>query len=97
MFRLLTRKQFANHFESIMPGLGEPGSALWTPEWDGKQAKWFVSIRPVTFEDHNFWVWIEEHCRGLVRCYSSDIDGNQEWWGFTSRNDVELWLLKWGA
>lgn len=95
MFKLLTRQQFAEHFENMGPGLGEDDSVLWTPEWDGKQANWFVSIKPVTFEDSNFWTWIEYHCRGLVRCYSS---GNEEeWWGFTHRNDVELWLLKWGA
>lgn len=95
MFDVLNRKQFRQYWETLIPELSTlEQSPLWIPEApSGVKSRWFVKVKPIQFEDPNFWIWHTKNCRGLVRCYSS---GNEEeWWGFTHRADIAWWLLKW--
>lgn len=91
----LDRREFADMFEREMPGLGEEGSALWIPETEqipGEPSRWFVMI-PRTPTDNHIRKWTLQNCKGLVRCYSSgEYD---EWWGFTHKGDIPLFLLRW--
>jgi len=102
---MLSRKRFANIFNKARAGLGDEGSALWIPEEDSmRKSKWFVCIKPIyttlgTFPSrHNkevYWAWVSATCTGKVRCYSSDYDNKQEWWGFEQKSDIAFWMLKW--
>lgn len=95
---MITRKQFKQMFNNIGDNLGESNSPLWIPEQQegGKKSRWFVKIRPICRANRKeFWMWCSRHCRGQVLCYSSSPRENEEWWGFTNRTDVVLFLLKW--
>lgn len=103
---MLTREQFAQMFEEEKPGLGLPNSPLWVAEqgMDGyphARCEWFVCVRPRVYhvydpvEKQVYWAWCHDHLQGQIRCFSSDVDGRKEWWGFTDYNDIALWLLKW--
>ena len=104
---LLTRKQFAQHWEEIKDGLGDNDSVLWEIERSrGYRCRWFVCVKPLhdwdefIDEDHPFtrkqeyWRWCHRHCRGKVLCYSTNSK-DEEWWGFTVYEDIVPWLLKW--
>jgi hypothetical protein len=41
------------------------------------------------------WNWCNQNLQGQVRCYSCDIDGMSEWWGFTNEKDIAWFILKW--
>jgi len=103
---MLTRKQFAKMYNKLRPGLGDEESVLWSPEEDSpRKSKWFVCIEPLqtTFgssapqhpNKEVFWAWVNANCTGKVRCYSSDYDNKQEWWGFENKSDIAWWSLKW--
>ena len=97
---ILNRTSFIKHFNSLSPNLGSSDSPLWeTEKYLGVECTWFTCIRPV----HNFyeskdayWSWVRNNCRGEVICYSSD-DKDEEWWGFTHRADIVMFLLKWSS
>lgn len=101
---VLTRRQFRQHWESVMPGLGEDGSVLWTMEEHyNKKCRWFVCVRPIHAHSElivdgrnpkqEYWLWCNKNCAGQVICYSSHVA--EEWWGFSHHADIVLWLLKW--
>ena len=94
---LLDRAEFAQHFNRTQDGLGDNSSPLWIPEDDGAPSEWFVCVEPL--KSHNFkqgyWDWCNTTLSGKVRCYSSDSDNQKEWWGFTDKQDIVLWTLKW--
>jgi hypothetical protein len=103
---LINRKRFREHWERVMPGLGEPGSALWVYEEQvGVRCRWFLKIRPIhswdEFINRNnpegrkqaFWLWCDRQLRGTVLCYSSN--DREEWWGFTHKPDVVPFVMKW--
>jgi hypothetical protein len=90
---VLTRKQFRQHWEDIIPYLTE--DVLWiTEDHCKKKCRWFVCIRPIV-ELKDYWLWCDSHCAGTVICYSSSIDKDEEWWGFSHRADIVLWALRW--
>ena len=100
MIEISNRGQFRRYWNNIKPGLGDADSPLWALEReDYRPSRWFVSVRPVdtdTIPKHRrFWLWCNQHCRGQVICYSHDTDNDQQWWGFTHRADIFLWVLKW--
>ena len=105
---MLSREQFAQMFEEVKPGLGLPSSPLWIPEeglddYPHVRCEWFVCVRPKIrhvydpVEKSVYWSWCQNNLNGHVRCFSSNTEGREEWWGFTDANDVALWLLKWGT
>lgn len=98
---ILNRKQFKEFWNKNK--LGGKDSPLWIPEQGRRPSRWFVKIRPtanpfhniIDYPDHeNYWLWCEKFCRGQILCYSSDGE-TEEWWGFTHRADIVVWLLKW--
>ena len=102
---VLTRQQFRQHWENVKPGLGADDSPLWTMEYK-KKSRWFVCVRPVyphsselivdgVNPKQQFWLWCNRHCAGQVLCYASDLGAQEEWWGFSHRADIVLWMLKW--
>ena len=96
---MLTREEFAEHFNSLDPRLGGPNSPLWIPE-EGDQlgnSEWFVCVAPLRLKEfkREYWDWCDKALAGRVRCYSSDSENKQEWWGFTKKEDIVLWTLKW--
>jgi hypothetical protein len=102
--KLLNRDEFSRHWENIMPGLGGEGSTLWIYEEEqGAECQWFVSIGPIHNWDEmiqsnnpnkdSFWQWVGRNCQGCVLCYSSNAE--EEWWGFTDKDDIVPWVLKW--
>lgn len=94
---VLNRKEFANYWNLMRPGLGDHYSSLWIPERTSETriiCKWFINIKPIKLDPiDEFWKWCEENLTGQVRCFSSGE--NFEWWGFTNIEDVTFWLLKW--
>jgi len=63
---ILSRKEFANHFNQSQEGLGDPKSPLWTVEMNRPQfcSQWFVCVDPVLrneweHEKINYWDWCE--------------------------------------
>jgi hypothetical protein len=101
---VLTRRQFRQHWESVMPGLGEDDSVLWAlEEHNNKKCRWFVCVRPLATDlewldgdwKHDYWLWCNRNCAGQTLCYSSDHENQEEWWGFSHHADIVLWMLKW--
>lgn len=90
---MLNRKQFRQHWNKVKPGLGDDNSSLWAyEEFANKKCRWFVKISPKSTRT-DFWRWCTKHCQGSIMCYSnSEVE---EWWGFTHKADIALWLLKW--
>jgi hypothetical protein len=93
---ILTRQEFIDMWNSYRIGLGDYDSPLWTLEVTKNfQCHWFVCVRPINdMETHN--QWCSDHCKGKMLCYSSDDENNEEWYGFTEKDDIIWWLLKWG-
>ena len=58
--------------------------------------QWFACIKPIN-QRHAaaYWHWCDSHLSGDVLCYSSNTDDSEEWWGFTEKNDVLIWMLRW--
>ena len=95
---LLNRDEFIEHWEGLTKGMTGKGSPLWIPEEVDKiRCEWFVNVRPVRINDtvdfNDFRLWCENQCQGKIRCFSSNA--TEEWWGFTNKNDIVWWMLKW--
>lgn len=99
---ILPREKFADYFNNSDGRLGSPDSPLWNPEQDREEyrSQWFVRVPPLHGDQWNdtrdeYWSWCEKNLKGYVMCYTSDIIGQEEWWGFTNKDDISLWILKW--
>ena len=98
---ILTRTQFAIHFELKQQGMGKRTSPLWEPEEHLRKhrATSFVCVRPIFTKEENakadYWAWCQQHLQGRVRCYSSDDVAQEEWWGFTNPDDILFWMIRW--
>lgn len=94
---ILDRTQFVRHFNGIRPGLGDPDSGLWAGERDrGYRSEWFLhttSLGDWRQIRDDYWHWCHRTLQGRVACYSSGDEW--EWWGFTRREDIVIWKLKW--
>ena len=106
MMTVLTRQQFRQHWNGIYPGIAKDGGPMWAYEVDcKKKSRWFVCVRPLNtaFESiadggdrkQEYWLWCNWHCAGQIICYVSNSDEQEEWWGFSHRADIVLWMLKW--
>lgn len=97
--KILSRQEFADMVSAKGPGLGGDDSPLWEPErmMGGTKSAWFVCIKPLDFSNYSkkdkYWAWCSENLQGTVRCYISG--DSEEWWGFSSKNDIFLWSLRW--
>lgn len=100
MIEILTREQFADHFDQLHPGLGDVDSPLWEPEHfepGAQPSDWFVytqgPAQAWSWDKNQYWSWCRQHCQGSVLCYSASDEG--EWWGFERREDILIWSLRW--
>jgi len=98
---LLTRKQFKCMLDTMLPNssfkLSDRKSSVWIPEEmvRGRVSQYFLMIPPVDdTRGQEFWNECKANASGPVRCYSSSED--EEWWGFTSKDDALWFLLRWG-
>lgn len=96
---IYTRAQFADMWNEEKPGMGDADSPLWVPEdsTNNIRCEWFVCIRPLGVQHFKkqYWAWCDENLVGTCRCFSSSVEGPEEWWGFTNEDDIALWMLKW--
>ena len=94
---VLTREQFAEHWDTVKSGLGSPESNLWAYEREnGPECVWFVCVKPFqvpTNTKQQFWAWCKEYCSRGMCCYSAS--DTEEWWGFVNKQEMTLWLLRW--
>ena len=104
MNKILTRKEFIDVFNELMNGHGTVDvhdHPLWIPESIDHQkveCSWFIKVKPLKLQDmakNQYWSWVHNSCSGKVLCFCSDSDNDEEWWGFTVKEDITLWLLKW--
>jgi hypothetical protein len=63
---------------------------LLVPEHDGNLSQWFICIKPLW---PNYSHEYNKDYKGSVRCYSRSE--NAEWWGFTNKDDIVQWVLRW--
>lgn len=94
---ILSRQEFADHFEQMKPGLGAEDSPLWNAEYmllESERSQFFVMLsKSIVFEGiEEFHDWKDECLKGKVRCYSS---GHVEWWGFQYSDDITPFILRW--
>ena len=95
---MLTRQQFADYMNSVDDGIGNVDGPLWIPEWDMiAGCQWFIKVNPIKIpcSTLSYWNWICDNLKGEVRCYTSSSDDQEEWWGFTYKEDVIWWSLRW--
>jgi hypothetical protein len=98
---VLDREQFIKHWNAVKPGLGDPGSGLWAYEHSsGIRCQWFVSVSPIRVSIANetktkFWAWCRRNCASGMSCYSAS--DKEEWWGFSDRQEMTWWLLRWSC
>lgn len=93
---ILDREEFSQMFNDLRPGLGDDSSPLWIPE-QGIPCQWFVCVEPLQIhsDQAGYFDWCHDMLEGRVCCYYSDTDNRKEWWGFTCKEDLVLWKLKW--
>lgn len=100
---ILSRHEFRMWVKLKMPEFYSWRSPLWSIETKQCKPVWFVKVQPVRFSrdergitKQQYWDWCNENMSGKLLCYWSDgITG--EWWGFTNKDDITLWLLKWSS
>jgi hypothetical protein len=105
---IVDRNGFKEQAQKYLPRVElSPGSPIWNPEKDmDSVCEWFVCVRPIDFHlryrpdgrgdaKGMFWSWCNETLSGEVRCFLSNDNRGIEWWGFTRKDDVAIWLLKW--
>lgn len=99
---ILTRQEFSDYFNNLHldSRLGAAGSQLWEAECDIPNCQWFIKVKPLNISGkrhgykNSYWDWCNKNLSGKTRCFSSDSD-NEEWWGFTNKNDLVFWILRW--
>ncbi len=83
---LLTRAQFRKKFNKETDD-----RILWLPERAASiTCHWFVNLKVNCPSD--YWDWCNNNLKGHVRCFSSGDE--EEWWGFTNKDDISLWVLR---
>lgn len=99
---IVTRHEFRQWVKQRCPEFYKWDSPLWSVEYKLKnQPEWFAMVQPVAtnrngrLRKEEYWAWCDQHMQGELLCYYSDRDNQREWWGFTKKEDIALWLLKW--
>lgn len=93
---IYTRKQFMDVFKEVCPDIRKDDCPMWVIEQHvtyNKKSRYFVEVNSVKDPDNNFWNWCYKNCRGTIICYSSNE--NTDWWGFSHKPDIFIWLLRW--
>lgn len=93
-----TRQEFIDHWNS-QGYVADTASYLWLPESEivpGPIAEYFVLIKPLSVyaeyeKKQEYWRWCDQHLEYPLRCYYS---GEYEAWGFVTKQDATVWLLK---
>ena len=91
----------------------DPTHPLWQAErfmadenwYEDEQPKcqWFVCVKPIDFSHDSgtskseYWMWVTETLTGYTACFSSDDREDEEWWGFTDKKDLTMWMLRWAT
>lgn len=98
---MITREEFkerAQVFTLIsQKDITADDSPLWSVERRMKiKPEWFICINRDTLDVDlkDYWNWCYTHLSGELICYLSS-DKHGEWWGFTNKDDIVIWLLKW--
>lgn len=97
---MITRDEFkevARHWH-LYTDFSADDSPLWAVEQSTQIIpQWFVCVKPVRVvtQIEDYWQWCEKHLTGKLLCYSSSDEDQEEWWGFTNKDDGILWILKW--
>lgn len=105
MVMIYNSSEMAKHFYDKDPRLAELDGPLWVPEEDGKYpCYWFVCVDPSKkwspfttrgATSKQYWDWCDSTLKSHVRCFSIDLEGGEEWWGFGDKGDISIWILKW--
>ena len=96
---ILTRHEFRIWVKVREPRFYPWKSPACTHEPKKYPSQWFVKVKPVNVSrtrgyKKDYWAWCDKNLRGQLLCYWSDNE-EEEWWGFTNKDDIALWLLKW--
>ena len=96
---ILTREQFIEWWDNWVPEnpVNRRDHPLWLPETEikpGPPCQWFVKNK-LTSSTSDYWKWCRTSLKGMLRCYMVDEENGWEWWGFTDKQDMTLWMLKW--
>lgn len=101
---ILSRHEFRLWLKLRDPSFYSWKSPAWSMETKNIKPHWFVNVRPIRFyrNEHDitkqdYWDWCNKNLSGKLLCYWSDDEegGTGEWWGFTNKDDITLWLLRW--
>ena len=104
MDTIQTRDEFKAWIRSIFDekNMDSEKSAVWIPEHDmnGVKCQWFVTVPCVNVSRYpkyksDYWMWCANNLTGHVRCFWSNPDDDEECWGFTNKDDIHWWMLKW--
>jgi hypothetical protein len=94
-----TRVDFINYFDELCIDT-TPTSPLWIPETykhETVTCEYFICVKPLQLTGNTlfYWEWIRQNLVGEIRCFSSSSEYQEEWWGFTNRDDIFIWTLRW--
>lgn len=102
--RIYTRFEFGKWLNLRDKRLGRRDCVAWSCEPKRHPSLWFVNVPPINLTNNGmrhhdlhreYWVWCSENLRGRVMGYYCDYENQIEWWGFTHKEDILFWLLRW--
>jgi hypothetical protein len=97
---VLTRHEFTQWIKLREPRLATRDSPVWSIETRYCRPGWFVKVAPkvrtrASATHEEYWDWCSANLKGKLLCYWSDPEKGAEWWGFTEKDDITLWILRW--
>ena len=100
--KMLTRAEFVDYWNKTWSDQLpiDDASPIWNAEnypGDEMRCEYFVCVKPVIFWSSKdaYWEWCTANTIGGLACFSSNSDDQEEWWGFTNKDDIFLWMLRW--
>lgn len=90
--QVMTRKQFKEYWNNILPGLGEENSHIWFPE-KKLETPCVAFVHNKNNDSEEFDERYRIHLRGEVKVFASSLGGR--WWGFTDEKDAVYTALRW--
>lgn len=99
---ILSRHEYRMWVRLREPRFYPRSSPAWTHEPPKHPGQWFVKVRPIrvsrsSYSKTDYWAWCNKNLQGRLLCYWSDTENQEEWWGFTNKDDIAIWLLKWNG
>jgi hypothetical protein len=103
MIEVLSRLEFAKLASVTRPHQPFDPDVLWYPERRKERGvgkvfccHYFICVRKILEEGNTeFWDWTKEALQGETSCFASDDFGRKEWWGFTNKDDILIFVLRW--